>query len=62
MPGAMRLTFLLSLGAMALLYITLFKYELAAKHASIQLRRLSAGSRATRPVAAPARSAAPQHL
>jgi heme exporter protein C len=64
MPGAMRLTFLLSLGAIALLYITLFKYELAAKHASIQLRRLKrrlAGDE-TFAAPAPARSAAPQHL
>jgi heme exporter protein C len=62
MPGAMRLTFLLSLGAIALLYITLFKYELAAKHASIQLRRLKRRLAGDEAFAAPARSAAPQHL
>jgi heme exporter protein C len=62
MPGAMRLTFLLSLGAIALLYMTLFKYELAAKHASIQLRRLKRRLAGDETFAAPARSAAPQHL
>jgi heme exporter protein C len=40
LPGSMRLTFLVSLVAMALLYITLWKLELTAKNASNQLRRL----------------------
>jgi heme exporter protein C len=40
MPGSMRLTFLVSLGAMALLFVTLWKYELASKHAREQLRSL----------------------
>jgi len=40
MPGAMRLTFLVSLTAMALLFVTLWKYELASKQASMQLRAL----------------------
>jgi heme exporter protein C len=40
MPGSMRLTFLISLAAMALLFVTLWKYELASKHAREQLRRL----------------------
>ena len=40
MPGSMRLTFLVSLAAMALLFATLWKYELASKHAREQLRRL----------------------
>jgi heme exporter protein C len=40
MPGAMRLTFLVSLAGMACLFVTLWKYELASKHASMQLRRL----------------------
>ena len=40
MPGSMRLTFLVSLLAIALLYITLWKLELTAKNAAIQLRRL----------------------
>jgi heme exporter protein C len=40
MPGSMRLTFYVSLVAMALLYITLWKVELTSKHASQQLKRL----------------------
>src|ERR687887_856615 len=40
MPGDMRLTFYVSLLAMALLYVTLWKLELTAKNASIQLKRL----------------------
>jgi heme exporter protein C len=40
MPGSMRLTFLVSLAGMALLFVTLWKYELASKHASFQLRAL----------------------
>jgi heme exporter protein C len=40
MPGSMRLTFLVSLLAMALLYVTLWKLELTSKNASIQLKRL----------------------
>ena len=40
MPGSMRLTFLVSLAGMALLFVTLWKYELASKHATVQLRAL----------------------
>jgi len=40
LPGEMRLTFLVSLLAMALLFVTLWKLELTAKHASMQLKRL----------------------
>ncbi len=40
MPGSMRLTFLVSLAGMTLLFVTLWKYELASKHASFQLRAL----------------------
>jgi heme exporter protein C len=40
MPGSMRLTFYVSLVAIALLYITLWKLELTAKNASMQLKRL----------------------
>jgi heme exporter protein C len=40
MPGSMRLTFLVSLAGMAVLFVTLWKYELASKHASFQLRAL----------------------
>jgi heme exporter protein C len=40
LPGDMRLTFLVSLLAMTLLFVTLWKLELSAKNASIQLKRL----------------------
>src|SRR5215212_10199597 len=40
MPGDMRLTFLVSIAGMALLFVTLWKLELTAKHASMQLKRL----------------------
>ena len=40
MPGSMRLTFLVSLAAVALLYVTLWKLELTSKHASMELKKL----------------------
>ena len=40
LPGDMRLTFLASLLAMTLLFVTLWKLELTAKHASMQLKKL----------------------
>ena len=40
MPGEMRLTFLVALVAVTLLAVTLWKLELTAKHASMQLKRL----------------------
>jgi heme exporter protein C len=40
MPSQMALTFLVSLLAMTVLLVTLCKYELTSKHASIQLRTL----------------------
>ena len=40
LPGEMRLTFLVSLLGMTLLFVTLWKLELTAKHASMQLKRL----------------------
>jgi heme exporter protein C len=40
LPGPMRLTFLVSLLAMTLLFTTLCKYELAAKHTRAQVRAL----------------------
>ena len=40
LPGSMRLTFLVSLAAIVLLFVTLCKLELTAKSASDQLRRL----------------------
>jgi heme exporter protein C len=42
LPGDMRLTFLVSIVAMALLFVTLWKLELTSKHASAQLKRLRA--------------------
>jgi len=58
MPGSMRATFLLSLAAMTLLFVTLWKYEMTSKHASMQLRALRAklSGEAVLPVG---RSAAP---
>jgi heme exporter protein C len=59
LPGSMRLTFLVSIAAIGLLYATLWKYEMAAKNARIQLRRVrrrAFGDDAVRPAA---RSAAP---
>jgi heme exporter protein C len=40
MPGEMRLTFLVALAGMILLFVTLWKLELTAKHASMQLKKL----------------------
>src|SRR5688572_11040799 len=40
MPGSMRLTFLVCLAGMAILYVTLCKYELTSKQATFSLRAL----------------------
>ena len=40
MPGSMRLTFLVSLLGMAVLFVTLWKYELASKLTTFRLRAL----------------------
>ncbi|HEX3511181.1 MAG TPA: cytochrome c biogenesis protein CcsA [Solirubrobacteraceae bacterium] len=40
LPGPMALTFVISLAAIALLYATLCKYELTAKHTRAQVRAL----------------------
>ena len=40
LPADKRLTFLVALLAMALLFVTLWKLELTAKHASMQLKKL----------------------
>jgi heme exporter protein C len=59
LPGAMQLTFAVSLLAIALLYVTLWKYELTAKSTRMQLRSLRRallGDDAVRPLG---RSAAP---
>jgi heme exporter protein C len=59
LPGSMRLTFSVSLLGLALLYATLWKYEMTAKNARIEVRRLRRrvlGEDAVRPLS---RSAAP---
>ncbi len=58
LPGSMALTLLVSLLAMALLFATLCKYELTAKHARAQLRALRRRLSEERPPPR-ARSAAP---
>jgi heme exporter protein C len=55
MPGSMRLTFLVSLGAVVLVFITLCRLELTAKRAAARLRRLE---RSRDDAPAPARPAA----
>ena len=62
MPGDMRLTFLVALVGMACLFVTLWKYELASKSASIQLRALKRRLAGDDSLAPLARSAAPQQL
>jgi heme exporter protein C len=62
MPGEMRLTFLVALAGMACLFVTLWKYELASKSASIQLRSLRRRLAGDDGLAPLQRSAAPQSL
>jgi len=63
MPGEMRLTFTVSLLAMAVLFVTLWKYELASKQASMQLRALRRRlSDDDDPWVPAGRSAAPQQI
>jgi heme exporter protein C len=62
MPGDMRLTFLVALVGMACLFVTLWKYELASKSASIQLRSLKRRLAGDDGLAPLNRSAAPQQL
>ena len=40
LPGEMRLTFLVCILAVTLIFVTLWKLELTAKHASMQLKKL----------------------
>jgi heme exporter protein C len=40
LPGEMRLTFFVCIAAVTLLFVTLWKFELSAKNASMQLKRL----------------------
>jgi heme exporter protein C len=61
MPGSMRLTFLVSLIGMAVLFVTLWKYELASKLTTFRLRALKRKLASDEEVWAPnpRRSAAP---
>src|SRR5246127_4728103 len=59
LPGPMALTFLVSLGAMALLFATLCKYELTAKHTRAQVRALRRRLSGEADTARRPRSAAP---
>jgi heme exporter protein C len=40
MPGDMRMTFFVCIAAVTLLFVTMWKFELSAKNASMQLKRL----------------------
>jgi heme exporter protein C len=64
LPPSMTFTFLVSLLAFALLYTTLCKYELTAKHTRAQLRELrrQLAGEAPGPPRSPRRSAAPSPL
>jgi heme exporter protein C len=57
MPGEMWLTFLVALAAMALLWLTLVKFEMTAKNASAQLSRLRRALDRPEPAARTARPA-----
>ena len=59
LPGEMRLTFLVSLLAVALLFTTLWKLELTSKNASEQLRRLRSRLESTAAEPEPVRAGAP---
>jgi heme exporter protein C len=59
LPGSMRLTFFISLIAIVLLYVTMWKFEMTAKETRMQLRRVKRqllGDDSMRPLG---RSAAP---
>jgi heme exporter protein C len=62
MPGSMALTFLVSLLAITVLFVTLCKYELASKHATIRLRQLRRRLAGDEELMSLPRSAAPQEL
>jgi heme exporter protein C len=62
MPGSMLLTFLVSLLAITVLFVTLCKYELASKHATIRLRQLRRRLAGDEELLTLPRSAAPQEL
>jgi heme exporter protein C len=64
LEGSMRLTLLVCLAGMVSLFVTLWKYELASKHATFRLRglrrKLAAASDEELFAPTPRRSAAPQ--
>jgi heme exporter protein C len=62
MPGSMLLTFLVSLLAITVLFVTLCKYELDSKHATIRLRQLRRRLAGDEELLTMPRSAAPQEL
>jgi heme exporter protein C len=59
LPSQMAFTFLVSLAAMTLLFITLCKYEMASKHARSQLRQLRRRLSGEAPAPRRGRSASP---
>ncbi|HET6866407.1 MAG TPA: cytochrome c biogenesis protein CcsA [Solirubrobacteraceae bacterium] len=59
LPGSMRLTFVIALAGMGLLYVTLWKYEMAAKATRMQVRALRRALLGEDSVAPLKRSAAP---
>jgi HAMP domain-containing protein len=64
MPGSMRLTFVAAIAAIALLYVTLWRIEIASKEAASELRRLKRRLEAELPDESvePAAPAAPRGL
>jgi heme exporter protein C len=61
LPGEMAVTFLVALAGIAALFVTLCKYELASKHASMRLRSLKRRL-SGEPGFTAGRSAAPQEV
>jgi heme exporter protein C len=61
LPGEMALTFLVALAGIAALFVTMCKYELASKHASMRLRSLKRRL-SGEPGFTSGRSAAPQEV
>ncbi|HJS95283.1 MAG TPA: cytochrome c biogenesis protein CcsA [Solirubrobacteraceae bacterium] len=59
LPGSMRLTFVIALVGMGLLYVTLWKYEMSAKATRMQVRALRRALLGEDSVAPLKRSAAP---
>ena len=59
LPGSMRLTFVVAIAGMGLLYVTLWKYEMAAKATRMQVRALRRALLGDDSVAPLKRSAAP---